>query len=110
MKITRYFTVRETFTVLVSFFAEFAPFMVSVKVPRAEEVVFMESFVDPEVVIEDGENEALLPDGSPDAVNATAPVYPLCAVTVMLYVAAVPFVTVFALGDALSAKDCAGAT
>lgn len=59
---------------LVSFFVAFVPLIVSVNVPRADDFVFTESFVVPEVVTDAGEKDALLPDGSPDALNATAPV------------------------------------
>jgi hypothetical protein len=68
--------VRVTFTVLLSPLAEFVPFTVSVHVPRAEDCVFTESCVVPEVVTDPGENEALLPEGSADTLKATAPVYP----------------------------------
>ncbi len=46
----------------------------SLNVPRAEECVFTDSFVVPDVVMDIGENDALLPDGNPDTLNTTVPV------------------------------------
>ena len=64
-------------------FVESVPVTVSVNVPREEDLVFTESVLVPEVVTDDGEKFAFAPEGCPDTVNLTVPVYPFCGVTVM---------------------------
>jgi len=74
LRIEAYLTVKLTDTTPVRFFKESVPFTVSLNVPRAEECVFTDSFVVPDVVMDIGENDALLPDGNPDTLNTTVPV------------------------------------
>jgi len=75
----------------------------SANVPRAEFFVETVSFVVPELVIEDGENDAVAPVGSPVIANLTMPLNPFCGVTEMLYVALAPRETVLEVGETESA-------
>lgn len=97
-----------TTTVLDSPFDALLPFTVNLNVPRGEERVVTDNFVVPEVVTDVGENDALLPEGNPVTLNTTGPVYEFFGVTLTLYVAVDPFVTVVDVGDALNANDCGG--
>src|ERR1700683_1078529 len=64
----------------------------------------------PEVVIELGEKAAVASSGSPDAAKLTLPVNSFCGVTVTVYVAFPPCVTVALDGETPSEKVGVGAT
>jgi hypothetical protein len=71
----------------------------------AEAVDFTVSVELPEALIEAGAKLALTPVGSPDAVNATVPVNPFSAATVVVKVVELPAATVCDTGDADKLKS-----
>ena len=87
------------------------PVVVNVTGPdEVPEFVAIVRVLDPELVIADGLNEAVMPDGRADTLNWIAPLNPLLADGVIVYVALLPAVTVCEGGDMVKAKSGGGIT